>query len=68
MEIGFIGGGAMAEALIKGIIVSGAAKPREIFVSDHKSNRCAELHKKYDVNAWLDARILRGRFKCFSLQ
>ena len=51
MEIGFIGGGAMAEALIKGIIVSGAAKPREIFVSDHKSNRCAELHKKYDVNA-----------------
>ena len=60
MEIGFIGGGAMAEALIKGIIVSGAAKPREIFVSDHKSNRCAELHKKYDVNAMVGCSNFAG--------
>lgn len=50
MRIGFVGGGSLTESIIKGIrgtlLVSG-----NIFVSDHKRERCAELINKYRVNA-----------------
>lgn len=47
--IGFIGGGNMAEALIKGIIAAGLYSPRDIFVSDIRAERLKELGEKYNV-------------------
>lgn len=47
--IGFIGGGNMAEALIRGIIAAGVCAPRAIFVSDIRAERLAELAGRYGV-------------------
>lgn len=49
--IGFIGGGNMAEALIKGIIAAGLYKPENIFVSDIRRERLDFLAKEYQVQA-----------------
>lgn len=49
-KIGFIGGGALAESVIKGI--SGKLISAEnIFVSENRIERCAELKGLYKVNA-----------------
>jgi len=47
--IGFIGGGNMAEALIKGIINARIYKPKNIFVSDIRRERLALLAKEYGI-------------------
>ena len=47
--IGFIGGGNMAEALIRGIINAGVYNPRNIFVSDIQPERLTHLAKEYGV-------------------
>lgn len=47
--IGFIGGGNMAEALIKGIINAGLYKPKCIFASDVLRERLDYLAKTYGV-------------------
>lgn len=47
--IGFIGGGNMAEALIKGVIAAKLYKPENIFVSDIKQERLVYL-SKYNVH------------------
>ncbi len=47
--IGFIGGGNMAEALIKGIIQAKVYKPKNIFVSDIKPQRLEFLAEQYKV-------------------
>ncbi len=47
--IGFVGGGNMAEALIKGIITAGVYKPENIFVSDIKAERLKYLAKECGV-------------------
>ena len=54
LKVGFIGGGAIAESMIKGICNSLVAS-ENIFVSDHKIARCAELKKIYKVNAEVGA-------------
>ncbi len=59
--IGFVGGGNMAEALIKGIIVGNVYSPDDILVSDVRLERVEVLAKKYhvrtvDKNADLAAR------------
>ena len=41
--VGFIGGGNMAEALIKGIINANVYKPENIFVSDIRPERLSFL-------------------------
>ncbi len=51
MKIGFIGGGAMAEALVSGMLAHKAAQPQDIFVSDHKEARCAYLRDTYGISA-----------------
>lgn len=47
--IGFVGGGNMAEALIKGIIEAGVYKPDSVFVSDIRADRLDYLAKQYNV-------------------
>jgi pyrroline-5-carboxylate reductase len=47
--IGFIGGGNMAEALIKGIILAKVYKPKNILVSDVKPQRLEFLAETYKV-------------------
>ena len=48
-RIAFIGGGNMAEALIKGLISAGAAKPDHILVTDVSVDRLAHLLQTYGV-------------------
>lgn len=56
-KIGFIGGGALAESIIRGI--SGKIfSPDNIFVSEIRSARCEELSTKYGVNATVNANFL----------
>ena len=52
--IAFIGGGAMAEAIIKGILAAHLADPGEIFVGDPTQARCEYLQKTYGVSAVTD--------------
>ena len=47
--IGFIGGGNMAEALIKGIILAKVYKPKNIFVSDIKPQRLEFLSENFKI-------------------
>jgi pyrroline-5-carboxylate reductase len=48
-KIAFIGGGNMAEALIKGLISAGTAATDHILVSDISTDRLAHLHQTYGV-------------------
>jgi pyrroline-5-carboxylate reductase len=48
-KIAFLGGGNMAEALIKGILSSGVAKPEQLIVNDVSSDRLEHLRKTYAV-------------------
>jgi pyrroline-5-carboxylate reductase len=48
-KIAFLGGGNMAEALIKGLIAAGTAKPDQIVVTDISSDRLAHLNKTYGI-------------------
>jgi pyrroline-5-carboxylate reductase len=55
MKIGFIGGGAMAEALAKGILGSHAAEPGDVFISDHKASRAEALTRRYGLHGMVGA-------------
>lgn len=59
--IGFIGGGAMAEAIVSGVLKAGLLAPEQIYVADHKAERCAYLTDTYGVRAALDACAFAGR-------
>jgi len=48
-KIAFLGGGNMAEALIKGLIAAGTAKPDHILVADILSDRLEHLRKTYGI-------------------
>ncbi len=48
-KIAFLGGGNMAEALIKGLIASGMAGPDRILVADVSTDRLTHLKKTYGV-------------------
>ncbi len=50
MRIGFIGGGVMGEAIIRGILSEGITPSRDIFVSDINTQKCDSLKKKYDIS------------------
>ncbi len=47
--IGFIGSGNMAEALLRGLVASKSCAPRDIFISDVRPERRAELADRYGV-------------------
>jgi len=44
--IGFIGGGNMAQALLEGVLKAGLFKANDIWVSEVRSERLAELKEK----------------------
>jgi len=48
-KIAFLGGGNMAEALIKGLLAAGAAKPDKILVADISADRLEPLRKTYGI-------------------
>ena len=54
LRVGFIGGGAMAEAIVAGI-VQGTVSPSDIYVSDHKEARCQQLAGQYGIHASVGA-------------
>jgi pyrroline-5-carboxylate reductase len=59
--IGFIGGGNMAEALIRGILSAKLYKPKDVFISDIKPERLHHLAEEYKIstidNAQLAAKV-----------
>ena len=56
-KVGFIGGGALAESIIRGI--SGKVfAPNDIYVSEIRSSRCEELVTRYGINAKVAADFL----------
>jgi pyrroline-5-carboxylate reductase len=52
--IGFIGSGNMGEALIKGMIKSGVAAPRQILASDIRISRLDYIQKAYGISVYKD--------------
>lgn len=48
-KISFLGGGNMAEALIKGLLSSGAARPVQITATDISADRLDHLKKSYGI-------------------
>ena len=57
MKVGFIGGGALAESIVRGISGKISA-PEDIFISEIRTARCDELSLRYGVNAATDAKFL----------
>jgi pyrroline-5-carboxylate reductase len=57
-KIGFLGGGQMAEALIKGIIQAGLVGAEKIVAVDPAEERCRLLAKLYSVNVSGDSSVL----------
>ena len=55
IQVGIIGGGAMAEALIAGLVQSGTVPAGSISVSEHKAMRCDALTQRYGVHAQVGA-------------
>jgi pyrroline-5-carboxylate reductase len=53
-KIGFLGGGNMAAALIRGLLHSETMAADQIRASDVKAERLAELHEKYGIQTSLD--------------
>ena len=58
-RLGFIGAGNMGEALLKGLIASGAATPAQILVSARRPERVAELAKQYGVRGASNVEVAR---------
>ena len=58
VKLGFIGGGAMAEAITAGLVGGKVLPAGNIFISDHKAARCEELAERYGVNARVEADFL----------
>lgn len=52
-KIGFIGSGAMAEALISGIITAGLIKPNQMIVSDISQKRLDYMQEKFGIDTTL---------------
>lgn len=54
MNIGFLGGGKMAEAILSDIIKTGTAPAGSLFVRDISSERCQLMREHYGVNIAAD--------------
>lgn len=59
-KIGFIGGGNMAGALIRGLLHSKTVEPAQIRASDVKGERLTELQEKFGIQTTDDNTALSG--------
>ena len=50
-KVGFLGGGRMAEALVKGILQGGLVGPENIHIVDPDQGRCSLMEETYKVSA-----------------
>ena len=48
-KLGFIGAGAMAEAIISGVINSGIYDPEQLIASDINAERLSQVKQKFDI-------------------
>ena len=55
LRIGIIGGGTMAEAIVRGLLTHGGLSASQLYVSDHKTVRCEELAQLYGIRAVVGA-------------
>ena len=53
-KIAFIGSGAMAEAMISGLLNRKLARPENLRASDNRAERVAELQEKYGIQPFTD--------------
>ena len=53
-KIAFIGSGAMAEAMISGLLRQGLARPENMMASDTRPERVEELRQKYNLQPFTD--------------
>ena len=53
-KVAFIGGGAMGEAIIKGITAAGLLPAESVFVGAHRAERAEYLHNTYGVTGLVD--------------
>jgi len=60
-KIGFLGGGNMGEALIRGIVKTGIVPPQELFVTDVRLDRLEELSRMYGLHTLSDNALLVRR-------
>lgn len=58
-KIGFIGGGAMAEAFVAAL-TEGTTAREDIYVSDHKAKRCEELAERYGIHTSVGSESFAG--------
>lgn len=56
-KIAFIGSGAMAEAMIAGLLRQGLAKPGDLLAADTHAKRVDDLHQKYSVQPFTDNKL-----------
>ena len=52
MKLAFIGGGIMAEAILKGVLNAGIAKPGDVQIGEPRPERRAELSTEYGVETY----------------
>lgn len=60
-DIAFIGPGAMAEAMIAGLLREKLASPQELLASGPRPERVEQLHVKYGVHAFTDNSLAVSR-------
>ena len=49
LTIGFIGGGVMGEAMVKGLLAKGLVSAADVIVSDVRSDRIQEMVERYSI-------------------
>jgi pyrroline-5-carboxylate reductase len=60
-KIGFLGGGNMGEALIRGLLKTGFIPPQDLFVTDVRLERLEELGRRYGLHTLSDNTLLVRR-------
>jgi pyrroline-5-carboxylate reductase len=60
-KIGFLGGGNMGEALIRGLLKTGLIPPEDLFVADVRLDRLEELARFYGIHTLSDNPLLVRR-------
>jgi len=60
-KIGFLGGGNMGEALIRGLVKTGLIPPDHLFVTDVRLERLEEMGRRYGLHTLSDNTLLVRR-------